>query len=423
MPWTLRPGCARRSRPSLRRRANSASCPQARRAGVVRAGPSARRVQREAGADAGRAGSRPGRDRRTCLAWKGVARCLAHLGHPRRQQGGAGALGIAGLGAGPARDRCPQPGSGETGAGLRARLPFGLVAAGGCLRPLRRHPGTVWPPSRGRWPKHGSHQHHHERGRRPERLRAQVATASHNIANANTPGYARQDRGPTETIPAEEDRHNSYIGRGVSLQGVVQKRDQFVETQINTAFANSANTSAQADALSTVTALDPQTARRDHRCAREVLFGPARPQSESGDQSLRQAVVDSTQAVAKASMSRRHPCVGQNRHRPKRERTGRQGQWSVDRALRISTARSPWRSTQGGTPNDLLDVRQNDLDQLAQMIGARACSRRPFQCQLGVAWRYLPGERRRCRQVERSVQSARTADTTTLSSPVDGSRR
>jgi flagellar hook-associated protein 1 FlgK len=72
-------------------------------------------------------------------------------------------------------------------------------------------------------------------------FRAQVATASHNIANANTPGYARQDAVATETIPAEEIGINGYLGRGVTLQGVVQTRDQFVEAQISSAFANSSS--------------------------------------------------------------------------------------------------------------------------------------------------------------------------------------
>jgi len=67
-------------------------------------------------------------------------------------------------------------------------------------------------------------------------FRAQVATASHNIANANTPGYARQDAVATETIPAEEIGINGYLGRGVTLQGVVQTRDQFVEAQISSGF-------------------------------------------------------------------------------------------------------------------------------------------------------------------------------------------
>ena len=63
-------------------------------------------------------------------------------------------------------------------------------------------------------------------------FRAQVATASHNISNANTPGYARQEAVTTETSPAEEIGTNGYIGRGVALEGVVQSRDPFVEAQL-----------------------------------------------------------------------------------------------------------------------------------------------------------------------------------------------
>src|ERR1017187_9080771 len=46
-------------------------------------------------------------------------------------------------------------------------------------------------------------------------FRAQVATTSNNIANANTPGYARQDAVATETTPSEETGNNGYTCCGV----------------------------------------------------------------------------------------------------------------------------------------------------------------------------------------------------------------
>jgi flagellar hook-associated protein 1 FlgK len=131
-------------------------------------------------------------------------------------------------------------------------------------------------------------------------FRAQVATVSHNIANANTPGYARQDAVATETTPAETVGINGYIGRGVTLQGVVQNRDQFVEAQITTAFSNSSSTSAQADALATVTSLDPQ-GQGGITDALGNFYSALRDLNQNpGNLSLRQAVVDSTQTVSRA---------------------------------------------------------------------------------------------------------------------------
>jgi hypothetical protein len=137
-------------------------------------------------------------------------------------------------------------------------------------------------PSRGRWPEPWiSSASSMNAGAGLGVFRAQVATASHNIANANTPGYARQDAVATETVPAEEIGTNGYIGRGVSLQGVVQNRDQFIETQINTAYGNSCQHLGA----------DPMRFRRSRRWIHKVRAASpmplassirlARPESES----------------------------------------------------------------------------------------------------------------------------------------------
>jgi len=201
--------------------------------------------------------------------------------------------------------------------------------------------------------------------------RAQVATASHNISNANTPGYARQDAIATETVPAEEVGVNGYIGRGVTLQGVVQNRDQFVESQLNAAFGNSASTSAQADALSTVTALDPQ-AKGGITDALGTFYSALRDLNQNpSDLGLRQAVVDGAQGVATAfnttvnSISNSRSAIDQNVASLVDKVNG------LTAAVADLNQRIDQAVNSGRTPNDLLDVRQNDLDQLAQMIGAR----------------------------------------------------
>lgn len=203
-------------------------------------------------------------------------------------------------------------------------------------------------------------------------FRAQVATASNNIANANTPGYARQTAVLTETIPEEDAGTAGFIGRGVTLQGVVQSRNQFIETQLNTAFANSARSTAQSDALATVTALDPgatggitDALGRFYASLRDLNQNP-------GDLSLRQAVVNSTQAVSTA-FNRTAISLGS-------ARTGIDEQLTVlvDKVNSIAASIAELNGkialavNSGRTPNDVLDVRQNLIDQLAQLIGARA---------------------------------------------------
>ena len=201
--------------------------------------------------------------------------------------------------------------------------------------------------------------------------RAQVATTSHNIANANTPGYARQEAVPTETSPDEEIGINGYIGRGVELAGVVQARDKFVETQISVAFANSSSSSAQSDALSTVSALDPQ-GQGGITDALGKFYSALRDLNQNpGDMGLRQAVVQSAQSVSRAfnlaasSLASARSGIDQN-VATLADKTNSLLTSVADLNRRISLA-----VNSGRNPNDLLDIRQNQLDQLAQMIGTR----------------------------------------------------
>jgi flagellar hook-associated protein 1 FlgK len=200
--------------------------------------------------------------------------------------------------------------------------------------------------------------------------RAQVATASHNIANANTPGYARQQAVLTETSPDDEVGTNGYIGRGVQLAGVVQSRDKFVEAQLGVAFANSSSSSAQSDALATVTALDPQ-GQGGITDALGKFYSALRDLNQNpGDMGLRQAVTQSAQSVARSfnltagSIEAARSGIDQN-VASLADKVNSLVNTVADLNRRISLA-----VNSGRNPNDLLDIRQNDVDQLAQLIGA-----------------------------------------------------
>jgi flagellar hook-associated protein 1 len=202
-------------------------------------------------------------------------------------------------------------------------------------------------------------------------FRAQVATASHNIANANTPGYARQDAVATETTPSESAGTNSFIGRGVTLQGVVQNRDVFVEAQLNVAYSNSASTAAQSDALATITALDPQGSGSITNAMGSFYSALRDLNQNPGDLGLRRAVVESARTLANSfnttvnSISTARTAIDQNLTSLVDKVNGLVAS-VADLNKRISLA-----VNSGRTPNDLLDIRQNALDQLAQMVGAR----------------------------------------------------
>ena len=137
------------------------------------------------------------------------------------------------------------------------------------------------------------------------------------------------------------------------------------------AFGNSSSTSAQADALSTVTALDTQQ-KGGITDALGSFYSALRDLNQNpSDLGLRQAVVDGAQSVATAfnttvnSISNSRSAIDQNVASLVDKVNG------LTSAVADLNQRIDQAVNSGRTPNDLLDVRQNDIDQLAQVIGAR----------------------------------------------------
>src|SRR4051812_5538404 len=127
--------------------------------------------------------------------------------------------------------------------------------------------------------------------------RAAAATASNNLQNANTPGYARQRAELAAILPAEF-AGAGYLGRGVELQTVSQSRDRFIEQQMPLAFGTQARSSAESDSLRTISVLDPD-APLGVPTALSNFYSSLRALSQNaGDPSLRQAVVTASQQLA-----------------------------------------------------------------------------------------------------------------------------
>lgn len=61
-----------------------------------------------------------------------------------------------------------------------------------------------------------------------------LATTSHNIANANTPGYSRQRTSVSSNIPffAGSAGRPMYVGTGVSVQSITRAYDDFLTQQV-----------------------------------------------------------------------------------------------------------------------------------------------------------------------------------------------
>jgi len=202
-------------------------------------------------------------------------------------------------------------------------------------------------------------------------IQARTATTSNNIANANTPGYARQQANLTEAIPSALGGNRGYIGGGVCLLNVTQSRDQFVEAQLPAAFSNSFSSLAQSDALASVSTFN-NGSNGNLTDAMSAFYSSLTALAQNaGDPGLRQAAVQSAAWLA-SSFNRTSVALEQARSGVDASITSSVQQVNSTLAqIATLNRRISVIEASGGQPNDLLDQRHNLMDQAAQLIGAR----------------------------------------------------
>ncbi len=198
---------------------------------------------------------------------------------------------------------------------------------------------------------------------------ADAATASHNMANANTPGYARQ-RVELASVIIADRVSGGYIGRGVTVQGITQQRNRFIEAQLPQAMASAAQAQVGADALSSISVLNPDldgglgdAVSNFYSALRALAQNPS-------DLSLRQAAVQSAQSMALSFNSTSKALSGA------RSGMDAQLQGGVNEANSLATQLADLNKqvaaarAGGSEPNDLLDARLNIQNRLVELTGA-----------------------------------------------------
>ncbi len=212
--------------------------------------------------------------------------------------------------------------------------------------------------------------------------RAAAATASHNLQNANTPGYARQ-RAELEAVIPAQDLGNGQLGRGVVLATISQSRDRFLERQMPAAFSAQARSSAEAEVLASIAALNPG-AEEGLGSALGTFYTSLRTLSQNpGDTGLRLASVSAGRALG-LSFARAAQSIDEARSGVDAKLGGIVSEVNNAAAAVARLNREIRQSRAGGAePNDLLDTRNRHLDKLAELTGATPVPN--AQGDLGVA--------------------------------------
>lgn len=198
---------------------------------------------------------------------------------------------------------------------------------------------------------------------------AAQATTAHNLANANTPGYARQRAELAATYPPALSAANGTVGAGVSLSGVTQARSRFLDAQVTLATASQRQSSTQVEMLQAVVALDPQAGLTE---ALSHFYASLRGLTQNaGSRSVREAAVGSAGRLVQAF----HLAVGN----VSRARDAADAQLGArlpevnNQLAQVARLNEQIRGARvtGGNPNDLLDQRQALVESLAAAVGAR----------------------------------------------------
>lgn len=189
-----------------------------------------------------------------------------------------------------------------------------------------------------------------------------LGTIAHNIANANTPGYSRQEA--VLSTASGQYTGAGYFGRGVDLTTVRRQYDQFLTQSVQTQTSQSAADAARSGALSELDGLFAD-ASVGIGAAIDNMFGAA--------SDLANRPADSTARTAwlaqSGQMAQRIASVGRQLADMASRADSRlaQGAGQVNdklSALKSINARIAQAQSGGQPPNDLLDQRDTLLEEI-----------------------------------------------------------
>lgn len=205
---------------------------------------------------------------------------------------------------------------------------------------------------------------------------AAIDTTGENIANANTPGYTRQvvnlGESPSLTIPQlSQQGAQADLGTGVDVTSITRIRNQFLDIQYRAQNTQTSSANTNASELGQVqTAINEPSSNGLQSQMSNFWSAWSSLSNDPTSPAARQAVIDAGQTLAQTfnSVSSQMSTVQSQAAQQFATLTGTNGTVAQD-AQQIATLNGEIaQATQAGqTPNNLLDQRDNLLDQLSSL--------------------------------------------------------
>jgi len=197
---------------------------------------------------------------------------------------------------------------------------------------------------------------------------AGIAATSQNIANANTPGYTRQEIIQAANLP--QNTGSGYFGQGVSVSTVVRRYDQFLSAQVTEAQTQSSSLTTQLGLAQQVSNLLGDSSGGLTPALQDFFNSVNSVSNAPQSVPARQAMIGSAQSLVNR-LQTLNQSMGQIRD-------GLNGQISNSVTLINSYAKQIavlndkivqlQANTPNQQPNDLLDQRDQLVNQLSQEI-------------------------------------------------------
>ena len=194
----------------------------------------------------------------------------------------------------------------------------------------------------------------------------QVQTASNNIANANVPGYSRQQV-ELQTAPGESSG-DGFVGRGVNVTSITRATNAFLTQQANALASASGADAARGDMLSQLEVVFGKGDTGLGYAATQIFGAYADLAAAPGDLSARQAVLGKLEdfaALARATSQRIDALQTQQQYDVKASLEEING---VAKSLAKLNGQIVNALASGHSPNDLLDQRDELVKGLARQM-------------------------------------------------------